>query len=333
VGRIGGKPLTGQHGFSRGLSPFFRLVRRWISGRMTERSSIGVALAVGCVIGVATSTLLLGLGSASTLCFRGPALGSSGPTISPDAVAVPPPGGFVNWSVGQTEGHLGGYLGLGDSSSSFPVNASGLSFSVRNWTLYSVTAGGVPTLMRHGSCPAYELVASTVSWGGLAGSLPGRSASAGIGERSLVPVQLEGGWLPGDLRNYSSVFLNGSYGPAPVASFSWHSIGGGEVDVRAPVNLSAQFSYVGPVRVNGSFIGLGLRATLSEITFGVSILSRGSVVGIFAGGEPSGFPGVHLSIQITYILPATVDQGTWAVYAAGGGSGYPLGGYLFEQTS
>jgi len=301
--------------------------------RRTERSRIAVALAMGTVLGVAASTLALGLGSAPTPCIRGGVLGSSGPTITPDAVVVPPPGGLVNWSVGQAEPAQAGYLGLGGSSSALPVNASGISISVRNWTLYAVTSGGVPTLTRHGSCPAYELIASSMSWGGLAGNLPGGSAPAGVGERSLVPVDIQGGWLPASLRNYSSVALNGSYGPAPVASFAWRSIGGGEVDVRAPANLSARFSYVGPVEINGVFVGLGLTATLSEIAFGVSILNRGSVVGTFAAGEPSGYPDVRLSIQVSYIFPATVDQGTWAVYTAGAGSSYPLGGYLFEQTA
>lgn len=251
--------------------------------------------------------------------------------ITPDAVIVPPPGGLVNWTVTGTSGPAG--HGFWKSSSNTPSNDTGLEFRVLNWTLRSVSASGVAALTGPGACPKYSLTASDFSYGSFIGGIPGGAAPAGVGERSEVPAHIQGDWLPGDLGGYPSVELNGTYGAAPIATFSWTPSPVDQVDVHSTSDLASLFSLVGPMRLNGSFLGLRLVANFEKISFAVPISSNGNPLGTFDASVPDSFPGATLAIRATYIFPAASDQGTWAVYPAGGGSSYPLGGYLFVRLA
>jgi hypothetical protein len=92
-------------------------------------------------------------------------------------------------------------------------------------------------------------------------------------------------------------------------------------------------SVAGPYYVDHTFIGLGPRVQLSEIHFGVPIHLLNGTLELIPSGFPSAVPAVLLSITITYVFPVTDDQGTWNMYPAGGGGAFPLGGFVFEQTS
>ncbi len=288
------------------------------------RSLFLVALTVGMAIGLSVPVLGLGVGRYHTVCVTGKVLGWSGPIEAPTAIAVSPPGGLINFSVRQTDSALSGYAGLGTAGSAFPVNGTGYVSSVRNWTLRAETAEKVFGWGDNQSCGSHVLTASTTEWASYVGTLAAGAAPPGIGERSATPSQLDGPW--------PSVELSGSYGQSPIGTFTWHA-SGDQVTFSSSPDLSFLFHSVRRELVNGSFIGLGLVANFSEIGFGVPIGEGGTSLGTFAATEPGGFPGVSLNTQLTYILPADDDQGTWSVYYAGSGSAFPLGGYLFERIA
>ncbi len=290
--------------------------------RAGHRAWTLASLALGVAAGLGIPTVVLGVAPYHDVCVTGQILGWSGPVDAPATIAISPPGGHVNFSVNQINVGPPWYGGLGSFGSTYPESGVGFVSSVRNWTLRAVVAEREFGSGENASCAPYSLTASTVSQVSYVGTLGIGGAPAGIGVRSPTPTQLDG--------PAPSVDLAASYTLQPLVTFSWHA-NGDQVIVSSASNLSAFFSHVGQEVVNGSPAGLGLEANFNEIGFGVPIRNNVTALGTFPATEPGGFPGVTLQIHLTYILPADDDQGSWAVYYAGAGSTYPLGGYLFEQ--
>lgn len=288
------------------------------------RSPITIALVIGVAAGLATPGIALGF---HFDCIRGARVGWSGYIRTPYMVAVPPPGGFVNftasfWNV------TGGY-GSTDSRD-YPSSNIVVSDQNRNWSLYHQQSKLVVGLGQNPSCPANVLTVSGYPADWATGTLPNTSTPAGIGERSTVPSQYSFDIEP--LAGPTAV-LNGSYGLQPLLNFSWHQVGVGFVSVTSTEALGNLSISVKPIWNGTVFVGLGLTTNLTEIQFGIPILAQSGSLGIYVASLPSDSPNWGLLNHVTYVFPSSTDQGTWSIYAAGAGSAFPLGGYLFEQTA
>jgi hypothetical protein len=282
--------------------------------------------AIGVAVAIVFSGVVIGLFDGHLSCEQGPKLGTSEPLATPYVLGVPPPGGLVNWSMNITRTSYASVYPGTNASTSYPVANTSTSLDVLNWTLYSETSNSSLGLGPAGSCPAYSLVVTLPEGGGCTGCVVAQGTPAGVGEQSQIPGEFS-------FETFASVALDASYGARPVASFTWRATGGSNIDLVSSTNLSHIFGSTGPFLLNGSFVGLGLEANLTSIEFGVPISSGGESLGTYSATLPSGMPGTSLEIALTYIFPASVDQGTWEVFEAGAGSPYPAGGFLFEQTA
>lgn len=287
-----------------------------------------VSLVIGIVIGAAIPAGALGIGATHIGCSQGKNVGLSGAVSVPIAVAIPPPGGSVNWTYSYTT-YLGDHNYTLAGVSTVPDNYSAFASVIYNWTAVAETT---TTLLGRGpnaACPAVALESPPPNLGGgCSGCSAAPSTPAGVGQRSAIPTGLppaSGG----------SVYLNASYPSAPSAAFSWSSSGGGATTLSNVHNFSAFMppSVTGPFYVGDRFVGLGLSVRLNEIQFGVPVQMTSGAMVVLPSELPSAIPRASLSILITYVFPAEDDQGTWNMYPAGANSPYSLGGYVFEQTS
>jgi hypothetical protein len=235
-------------------------------------------------------------------CVQGALRGQGGLLNTPAAVYVPPPGGQVT-----AEGSL---PPIGWSAVSFNDTRAVLTYL--NWTLYANRSVLVAGPGESVSCPANDLESESGDSTLILWSI-GPGAPAGIGERVTVPTTITG------LAEPSGV-IDGSYPSSPLGNFTWY-VHGTEVYARGSASLTAA-----GVNVSANQTELVIRTGSYVAHFGVPIL--------LTNGTTQVFPGtLAVNSSTTYVFPATTDQGTWDVYAAGAGSPYSIGGYLFEQTT
>jgi|GEM_PF-3148834 len=289
------------------------------------KRSLSVVIVLGIAVGVAFPAIVLGVGVTHVVCTKGPMIGWSGALATPDMVSLAPPGGFVNSSYKVPGGS--GY-------STIPQNSSFGNFEVYNWTLNSTISSVALGWGANGPCPGDTLgtgpVGGNIPWGGCFGCPVAAPAPSGIGHRLIVPQQVFYCSLP-------SAIMEATYGAAPNATVTWNESGGG-VTWRNSTGLLGLPVTFGPFYEHGVLYGFAITLTQSGIHFGIPIhLITGGVENISASfpqdfqWSPPG--GVYLSITMTYVLPATTAQGTWAIYVAGAGSPFSVGGLLFEQTA
>ncbi|MGB6501376.1 MAG: hypothetical protein WBG19_08270 [Thermoplasmata archaeon] len=288
-----------------------------------------VCMILGISIGLILPLVILGVGVTHSICSQGPVIGRSGPLMSPWAIAVAPPGGFVNgsFSVNYT---------FPDSSytiaglSDLPMNSTVADYDVENWSLHSENStevsGRGPTV----SCTSFLLVAGGES-SSCTGCPIGPPTPGGIGQRVVVPEQFGFGSIP-------SAIINGSYNAPPIASFTFEEVGGG-LQVSNPGNFSGLPVAYGPFYEHGELYGLGLTIRMHSTHFGVPIRLTNGTVENFTGSLPADLmhtapsEDISLVIKMVYVLPVTTAAGTWDVYVAGAGNPYSIGGLLFEQTA
>jgi hypothetical protein len=284
------------------------------------KRSVRVGLCVGLVVGVALPLVALGVGVTHVVCNQGSALGWGGRLLAtPLNVAVPPPGGFVNYSVtvSMNGSEVQTYF------SPLPSNASVASWLSYNWTAYSETASTTPGWGPAPKCPAYALAPGALYGGGncfLAAPTP-----AGIDERSAIPDDLNSCGSP-------SALINATYGASPISNFDWVNTSQGE-QFSVPTGPGSYQLTAGPFFEHQQLYGFGVSVRLSSIQFGLPIPVRSGGVEDFAASLPEDVPGLSLQGSLTYVFPAATDQGSWDVYLAGPGSPYSVGGLLFEQTA
>ena len=235
----------------------------------------------------------------------------------PLAVAIPPPGGLVSYS--YSFDNSGG-------SSLVPTNWTVFAFQFLNWSAVKETP---VTLAGWGSnigCPALKLMAPKFGNGSGEGIPLVPGVPGGVGERTILPEIIHWG-------STSTPYLNASYPASPLGTFSWNlSHGDLYTDFS---NLSAFTDYAAPYQPTpgAPFAGMTLQVSVDEVGFGVPIhLLNGTEVTI-ASGTPEWLPGSSLIVHMTYIYPGSGDNQTWAMYSAGVGSPFPLGGYLFDQLT
>jgi hypothetical protein len=287
------------------------------------RRPLLVGLVAGVALGVALPALVLGLVATHQDCVRGDVLGWSGHLAVPLALGVPPPGGFVNWSFAFVT-HSGPWSSSGRTVS--PSNSTEVQFMVVNWTAYAespvTTVGWGPSP----ACPPIALGAPNILPTGCSCILtPG--VAGGVGVRTAIPSQGAWGADPTPL-------LNGSYPASPVATFSWN-ITHGDLFVTF---LSGASRFLGDVTPYQSYhgapySGLALQVHQNETDFGIPVHLLNGTTLTLPSGTPQWLSGSTLTVTETYIFPGANDNQTWAMYVAGGGSPYPLGGYLFEQVN
>ena len=279
------------------------------------RRPIVVGLAIGLAIGLAVPVLLLGVSESHVVCSVGPVIGSSGWISTPLDIALAPPGGSVNSSMA-----VGGSYRVAEGSS-FPSNDTTVDTIALNWTLHSETSTTVLGWGTTSKCDGESLVAGT-SIGGCGGCVVAPPTPAGIGQRLVVPSQLGNDFA----------VINGSYGSAPIASFNW-SVSNGGVTWSNPLGLAGMPVELGPFFERGQLFGFKVELSLSGIEFGVPIHLAAGGLRVIAASFPASVPGMTYAASMTYVLPASTAQGTWAIFLAGSGSAYPLGGFLFEETA
>ncbi|MGA7860500.1 MAG: hypothetical protein WCB19_01415 [Thermoplasmata archaeon] len=234
----------------------------------------------------------------------------------------------MSWSDTLTT-HSGPYTNSSTGSTNQPINSTETDFSIFNWTATTESPTIVLGSGANVPCPSTLLSVLGHSVGGCTGCPVAPATPAGVGERSQIPSQFGSGYGPAPL---ASVALNATYPQSPLATFSWSSTGNGIIvgNVR---NFSSFMGLTESFYENGAFVGLGLRVQLSEIQFEVPIhLQRGTLESVPAS-IPSAIPTASLVIHLIYVFPASVDQGTWDMYLAGGGTPDPVGGFLFEQIA
>ena len=289
------------------------------------KRSLSVAIALGIALGVAFPALALGVGATHVICTKGPVIGWSGALATPDMVSIAPPGGSVNSSYSVPGGS--GY-------SAIPQNSSSAFFDVYNWTLNSTISSVALGWGSNAPCPGDSLgtgpVGGNVPWSGCGGCAVAAPAPSGVGQRLIIPQQVFYGSLP-------SALMNATYGMTPNASVTWNESGGG-VTWTNSTGLSGLPVTFAPFYEYGALYGFAITLKQSGIHFGIPIhLITGGVENIAASFpqdlQRSSPGGVYLSITMTYVFPATTAQGTWAIYRAGAGSPFSVGGLLFEQTA
>jgi len=286
-----------------------------------DRGSLAAAIAL--VIGIAIGSCLpAGVYNAEfQSCVKGPLLGSTDPLLTPTSIVIPPPGGYVAWSSWFSGDS---YVTSGEGSTAGMVNSTDGVGNLIPWDLW----------MQHFSHPV--LFGAAVGCNNLlepagpynegASFIVAGPTPAGVGEQSQVPSWLT---LPG----YQSVEINASYGPTPLATFSWSSSVDGQLTFYEMNDWPAAHASFEPYWNGSVFVGLGLVVHLSSLTVGIPIHLVDGPTLLISGSIPQIFPEAALSINATYIFPASDDQGTWGIFAAGGSSSIALGGLVFEQTS
>jgi hypothetical protein len=276
---------------------------------------------VGVVVGV-----VVPIGSTATWtvnpgCAAGPVLGSSGPVLTPYVIAAPPPGGLVAWNLTVQESPLTSTTG---GSTGGPVNVTETVADVFNWTLRQGIYLHHEPWSEPLSCPQVVAPAGRASQGAslrIAGPTP-----SGVGERTVVPAHFT-------LGNWSSVTLNVSYPSAATASFNWSSSGPDPLGFSGGPGWGALDATASRYYNGSVFVGLGITVQLSSVGFGVPIRLPGKLVDTYPASVPAAFGGGLLRADVTYVFPASVDQGSWEIFEAGAGSAFPVGGLLFEQTA
>lgn len=292
--------------------------------RMKKR--LPVVLAVAAAIGFAITAVSFGVGATHIVCSQGPVLGWSGTLASPIAIAPAPPGGYVNSSYSLTTVYNSTYEAGESGWSDLPQNSSSADSEDLNWTLFSERSTTALGWGSEAQCNGDVLVPGT-GLGGCGGCVVAPPAPAGIGQRLVVPSQL--------YNDSSSALINASYSPTPIATITWSGNQSG-VQWTNPAALSDRAT-IGPFYEYGHLFGLGISVRQSSIGFGVPIhlLAGGNeiVTASFPQDWPAGPPGgTTLTIEMTYVLPESSAQGTWAVYLPGGEGSFSPGGLLFEQT-
>lgn len=280
------------------------------------------SIALGVAVGVSLVGLSLSVGMTHRECTQGAVLGWSGPLAAPIALGVPPPGGLVTWSY-AFHTPSGAFASSGFSSSN---NSTLAAYLLLNWTAVRQTSVEVPGWGQSADCPSLHLLTPSSDGSSCFGCQLAPGVPGGVGEKTIIPLTSRWGSNP-------TPDLNGSYPASPLGTFSWNITGGtiylnfGDLSGFAG-NASAYPAYPG-----GPYAGMALSLVATEVGFGIPIhLLNGSNVTV-ASGSPQWMGGSTLGIHLTYIFPGAGDNRTWAMFAAGAGSAYPLGGYLFEQLS
>lgn len=293
------------------------------------KKSLPAALIIGITIGFAVTAVTLGLGVTHIVCNRGSPIGWSGTIASPYSIALAPPGGFVNASYSLTTVYNSSYRTGESGSSDLPMNSSWADIGALNWTLYSE---GSSTALGWGSqaqCNGVILVPGPFFQWSCGGCVISPPATPGVGQRLVVPPQF--------YNASPSAVINASYGPAPAATFTW-SENQTAFEWSSPEGVSGFPGTAAPFSEFGRSFGIGITTIQSAIQFGVPIhlLSGGSelIPASFPQDWPAGPPGgTTMTITMTYVLPMSSGQGTWAVYLPGNGGPYSPGGLVFEQIS
>jgi hypothetical protein len=293
-----------------------------------------VALILGVVLGLLSTSASLGVGISHLACGTGPVIGTSGPTVSPWEVALAPPGGLVNeswsinWNYSESSAGLSGYSDPANHNSTY-------SFELYNWTLEGSRNREIPGWGPTVTCPSQYLSAAlsrgTVG-GGCGGCLLADGVPGTVGERTTMPEQTFYG-------SAGSVLMNGSYSAAPVASITFQKVDGG-LEESNPGDFAGLPVIVKPSYENRSLFGIEFSYVTHYIHFGVPIrlLSNSSNVEVSGTiptdlAPPPGLESLSFTIRLEYILPASTTPETWDVYAAGAGSPFSIGGLLFERTA
>ena len=291
-------------------------------------------LAIGTVAGLALFAAVVGVGLVHRVCVEGPEIGWSGPLASPLAIVLAPPGGLVNFSFWiETVFNPDYSTGFGGGSA-IPANNTFSDFEVVNWTLNASSSAEALGWGPSTPCPVGYLGPSGVTgqseMSACAGCPLAPPVPPGVGHRLTIPQPLGQGSIP-----YAIVNL--SYPATPIATLGWDIRGAG-IQWTNPIGLGPLNVAVGPFYFNGSLLGLGLTLPLDQIDFGVWFhLSNG-------GSEvlPASFPadwivgpqgGSSMTMSMTYVLPASTDQGEWEVFLPGNGGAFSPGGLLFEQIN
>ncbi len=264
--------------------------------------SSAVAIVVGSV---AALTIVMVSGGGVPFhyaCVQGPILGDSGLLNSPAAVYVPPPGGQV---IAQ-----GSLPPIGWSAASF--NSTTAVLTVLNWSLFANRSVLVAGPGESVSCPPNDLESENGNSTNVGWTI-GPGAPAGIGQRVTVPTTITGLGVP-------SAVIDGSYPPSPLGNFTWY-IHGSEVYSRGSPSLTGA-----GVDVSANATELVIHTESTAAHFGVPIVLTNDTTQVFPAM-------IVVNSSTTYVFPASTDQGTWDVYAAGDGSPYSIGGYLFVETA
>lgn len=292
------------------------------------------ALAAGAVVGFLLPAIALGVGTSHLVCVVGGITGWSGVIATPTDIALAPPGGAVNyssslntvWSSTDASGLTG--------ASEAPLNWSTVDMYQQNWTFRSESTQRVLGWGASPQCPGV-LTANggpTGEYGACFACLIANATPSGVGNRLLIPqpVVVEGTPLAS---------VNLSYAPSPAGSLSWTATSTGVVSLSESAGLRELPVSVEPFYELGQFIGLGITLLQQQqLSFGVPIhFLNGSTV-VVPASLPTDWPvgpagATSFSLTLTYVLPASTDQGSWAVYLAGSGGAISAAGLLFEQTS
>ncbi len=287
----------------------------------------------GVAVGLLIPALVLGVGATHLVCTVGPVIGSSGWIASPDAFALAPPGGFVNFSFYELTVFNSSSSSAWGSYSELPLNTSVMDFNAVNWTLHDENSSVAFGWGSNAPCRGVSLAP------GFGGAVPGLSgcsgpitqpAPAGVGQRLDVPLQFTACGLP-------SAVVNATYGSTPLATFSWVA-NATSVGWDDPPALQAIGASPGPFNEHGQLFGLAITLKATTIDFGVPIHLLNGSQEIIPASFPQDYPwgppgGTNLTISWTYVLPMTTGQGTWSVYLPGDSGPFSPGGLLFEQTS
>ena len=280
-----------------------------------------VAVVIGVAVGVTFTTVVVGVGVSHQACAQGEVVGWSGNLAAIDALGVPPPGGLVNWTFFINNSASGGSEWGGTTA---PVNSTEVDLTVQNWTAVAETPVTESGWGHAVACPAFQILPPSPAGGSCLGCVLAPGVPGGVGERTAIPQVGFRGSTPTPL-------LNGSYPSTPLGTFSW-SIVDGDLYTNFG-NLTGFSGYAYQPKFGGPYAGLAIHASIDEVGFGIPIHFLNGTELTIPSGAPQGLLGGNLEIQVTYIFPGIGGNSTWAMYAAGGGSDYPLGGYLFEQLN
>ena len=276
-----------------------------------------VGLVVGIALGTAVPGIALGFGLTHQVCDQGSVVGSSGWLSAPAGVVAAPPGGLISWHFQQN----------GTAAYSLtPTNWTISILDVLNWT---AVAQSLVTEQGRGPsvpCPSIALLPPREGNDMCTGCQLAAGAPAGVGMKTVIPSQVV------ELSHPTSI-LNGSYPPTPLGTFRWN-ISHGDIYMDFG-NLSSLGGDAAAYQASpgGPYSGLSIRVQLNEVQFGIPIFTpHGAEIVVPSSSRDWGALAGGI-LNVTYIFPGAGDNRTWSAYAAGAGSSYPLGGFLFEEDS
>lgn len=292
-------------------------------GGLSSQNRRGVSISVGVAVGLLIPSITLGAFATHVVCDRGPVIGITGGISAPLVVGIAPPGGLVTYLYQFWINSTGGsYHEWGGPTA--PENSTTSAGGLFRWNLSSVQQSRALGWGPQQACAPLSLT-GTGGGGGCSGCTLSPPVPQGIGNRVLLPTTISYQGFPG-------VTLNATYPSSPVASFTWH-VGTEGLEWAFNFGASELNATFHPFYKGTSLVGLAVLQDASTLGFGVPIELTNGTIQTVPETFPAGWAVSGFAAEVTYILPASDDQGTWEVFLAGGGSAYPLGYYLFVQTA